>query len=86
MAYAVSFEKSAESQYLAFDKSVRLRLEKPLKALEREELNPRHLKHGVPFFVKGAGQYRIVFAQLEKQRHVLFVGKHKDYEKWFKTH
>ena len=44
----------------------------------------RHLKHGLPFFVVEAGQYRISFEQRKNMRIIVFAGTHKQYERWYK--
>ncbi len=85
MPYDVLFEENAKKQFLKLDKSIRLEIEKKLKQLERDDLKSRHLERGLPVFTEEVGQYRIVFAVDEqlKQKHVVFMGKHKDYEKWY---
>lgn len=51
-----------------------------------EEPHKRHLENGNPCFVSEIGQYRITYMILENEKKVLFyfVGKHKDYEKWYR--
>lgn len=44
----------------------------------------RHLCHGLQFFVVEVGQYRICFEEINNVRRIVFVGNHKQYEKWYK--
>ncbi|MEW5955732.1 MAG: hypothetical protein AB1626_04330 [Candidatus Micrarchaeota archaeon] len=85
MAFAVLFEENAEKQFYNLDKSIQERIVKKLKQLERDGLPSRHLQHGVPVFVEEVGQYRIVFKLRQdlKQKRVVFIGDHKQYEKWY---
>lgn len=87
MPYSVLLEEDARKMFLKLDNSVRERIGKKLKQLELEESNSRHLEHGVPVFVEEVGQYRIVFKKREelKQKRVVFIGDHKEYEKWYKN-
>ena len=87
MAFAVLFEKNAERQFLDLEKPVRERIAKKLRQLENDEFGSRHLKHGLPFFVEEVGQFRIAFKERADlgQKRVIFVGNHKDYEKWYKS-
>ena len=85
--YSVEFEAEAKKQFFKLDKSVQDEIEKKMKKLERDDFVSRHLKHGVPVFVEEVGQYRIVFKTREdmKQKRVVFIGNHKEYEKWYKS-
>ena len=42
----------------------------------------RHLKLGSPFFIVESGQYRICFIETKNKRILMFIGNHKDYDKW----
>ena len=42
--------------------------------------------HGLTAFVEESGQYRIIYTCREQQKTILFIGDHKNYEKWFKKH
>ena len=48
----------------------------------------RHLKKNAKFFVDEIGQHRIVHRVFEENKEVrfYFVGKHKEYEKWYKQY
>ena len=67
------------------DRSVQIKIYKKLSRLARPELVSRHLQHGKPHFVEEAGGWRIAYIQDEKkmERRVVFIGTHKDYEKWY---
>lgn len=84
MPYIVILEGKAREQFLSLDRSIQQAIQKKLKQLERDDLQFRHLQHGVPIFVEEVGQYRIAFKTREdiKTRRVAFIGKHKDYEAW----
>jgi mRNA-degrading endonuclease RelE of RelBE toxin-antitoxin system len=86
MTYKVQLESEAEAQLDNIDKSTRIKLLKKLIRLQEENLS-RHLKKGLPFFVAEVGQYCICFKieeQLQEKR-VYFIGKHKEYAKWYKA-
>jgi mRNA-degrading endonuclease RelE of RelBE toxin-antitoxin system len=57
------------------------RLFKKIQEL-KEDKTFRHLKLGSPYFVLEVGQYRICFIEETNQRTLLFIGNHKEYEKW----
>ena len=85
MTYSIAFTDEASEMLSRLDKSIQIRLFKKIVQLEREDFSSRHLKQGLPFFVEEAGGYRIVFEmnEREKKKVVLFVGDHKQYEKWY---
>lgn len=79
-------EAEAHEELLSLDFSVRLRIEKKLKQLRREDLPSRHLKHGSSFFIAEIGQYRVAYktrVDLRLER-IFFVGDHKSYERWYR--
>ncbi len=84
--YRIEFEPEAEDRYAGLDKSLRFQIDKKLSKMERDELVFRHLKRGLPFFVEEAGGYRIAFKVREdlKQKRILFIGDHKEYEWWYR--
>ena len=54
------------------------------KILQLKELpKARHLRQGVPIFVAESGQNRICFREKGILREILFVGSHKQYQKWY---
>ncbi len=78
-------DDEVKAAYWQLDYPIRLRIEKKLLQLTREDLGSRHLKHGVNCFVAEVGQYRIAYKLLESRRlkQVIFVGDHKAYERWY---
>jgi hypothetical protein len=54
--------------------------------MQRDDLNARHLKFGKNCFVEEVGQYRIAFKIMAeiKEKRIVFIGDHKEYEKWCK--
>ena len=87
MPYLVILEEEPRKVFLELDKTLKEQIAKKLKQLERDDLQSRHFKHGVPVFVEEVSQYRIVFKKIEegKQKRVVFIGDHKEYEKWYRT-
>ena len=87
MPYLVLLEDSAKEQFFALDQAVKEEVRKKLKQIERDDKRSRHLRHGLPAFVEECGQYRIGFVLCErlKQKRVVFIGKHKEYETWCRT-
>jgi len=61
------------------------RVWKKLNRLQ-EDKQRRHLEFGCDFFVEEVGQYRIGYKVFENEKiiKIYFIGKHKDYEKWYK--
>ena len=74
-----------DRHFSKFDNSVKQRIWKKIRQI-KTLTNPRHLKHGEPFFVEEAGQYRICFEETgPAARRIIFAGNHKQYEKWLKS-
>ncbi|MBI5036660.1 hypothetical protein HZC09_04940 [Candidatus Micrarchaeota archaeon] len=82
--YALGFGPGWDEHFKKFDLSVKQQIWKKILRLQRA-LKHRHLKHGNPCFVEKAGGYRIAFRVDEegKTKKVVFVGDHKQYEKWY---
>jgi len=76
--------KCADDWGYFFDRLDNSEKEKIAKKIDRLAfpLKARHLRHSLPYFVVEAGQYRIVFEQTGNTRILVFVGNHKQYEKW----
>ncbi|MFA6064420.1 MAG: hypothetical protein WCW44_06300 [archaeon] len=74
----------SDDWYKWWDKVPREQHQRIIKKMHelKEDKQFRHLKLGSPHFVLEAGQYRILFIEEEKKRILIFVGNHKDYEKW----
>lgn len=87
MTYAIGFTEKATEGLSKLDKPNQVRILKKIAQLEREDIQSRHLKHGLPFFVEEAGGYRIIFEvrETEKMKTILFIGDHKEYEKWYQN-
>lgn len=87
MKYSVVIEDDTRRELLRLDRSLTVRLLKKLTQLEREDVSSRHLHHGLPYFVEEVSGFRIVFAKDDELRtkRVLFIGDHKEYEKWFRS-
>lgn len=85
--YDVLFEEDAERTLEKMDKPVRQRVLKKAVQLENDDSTSRHLRFGSPCFVEEVGGYRIAFVKndKEKQKRILFVGDHKQYEKWYRS-
>lgn len=85
MLFTIFLEDEALEQIGSLDNSVRIRLLKKLKQMETKDVG-RHLEKGLPFFVEEIGQYRIAYVlkQEIRQKRVVFVGDHKEYEKWLR--
>ncbi len=49
----------------------------------KEERTFRHLKLGLPYFVMEIDQYRVCFIEENQLRTLVFIGDHKEYEKWY---
>lgn len=66
------------SVYAIFKKQLRNIMENPYQ---------RHLRHGMPYYVKEVGQGRIIYT-IEEDTDTVYVVRcfqnHKDYESWYK--
>ena len=69
--------------YCKMDKAEQLRIWKKIQQL-KTLARTRRLKEGLPYFVVEVGQYRIVFEEIATVRILVFVGNHKQYEKWLR--
>ena len=87
LSFTVILDETPRKQFLDLGKPIKERIEKKLRQLEREDLKSRHFRRGVPVFIEEVGQYRIAFKIREdlKEKRVIYIGKHKDYEKWYKS-
>ena len=64
--FKLSYACGWDCHYSKLDNSEKQRIAKKIKKLNELE-STRHLKHGVPFFVVEAGQYRICFEENEDE-------------------
>ena len=85
MTFSIEFTQQAKDNLSKLDKSIQIRILKKILQLEGEDLTSRHLKHGLPFFVEEVGGNRIIFETDErnKTKTILFLGDHKQYQKWY---
>ena len=83
--YAGRFDQDWPKYFRKLDSQAKGRIAKKIKNI-LEHPHKRHLRKGARFFVGETGQYRIVYRIFEQSKTVrfYFVGKHKDYEKWYK--
>jgi mRNA-degrading endonuclease RelE of RelBE toxin-antitoxin system len=81
--FEVEFTDGWDEYFSKLDKPCKERVWKRIQKL-KGLVRARHLKHGLPFFVLEAGQYRIGYEEILNLRRVCFVGTHKQYEKWYK--
>ncbi|MFH1246938.1 MAG: hypothetical protein V1644_01025 [Candidatus Micrarchaeota archaeon] len=86
MSFVVFLESDAEEQLDKLDNSVRIRILKKLKQMEIKD-EARHLEKGLPYFVEEVGQYRIAFILKSEtsEKQIVFIGDHKEYEKWIRS-
>jgi len=84
--YAIEYEPGWDVHFNDFDRPIQERMWKKILKM-RAVLKTRHLKHGFPYFVEEVGGYRIVFEVFEKEkiRKIIFVGDHKQYQRWYKS-
>lgn len=75
------FTDDAYEDYLKLDESVKERIVKKIEEMKTRE-GYRKLR-GLPYFVAEAGQYRICFIQENNERTIVFVGDHKQYERFY---
>jgi len=82
--YSVFLEEEVRRKILSVDKSLTVRFVKAIAAL-RVKPAGRHLRHGADCFVVEMGQYRIAYRcdEKKKEKLVVFIGDHKEYEKWY---
>ena len=79
--FEIDFAEGWDKHYSKLDGFEREKIWKKIQQLKRLQ-KARHLKHGLPFFVLEAGQYRICFEEKQGARTIMFAGNHKQYEKW----
>jgi len=84
--YNIILKDGWDVNFRSFDKPIQDRIMKKILQL-RHSNTARHLQHGFQFFVHEVGSYRIAFEnyEREKTRRIIFVGTHKQYEKWYSS-
>lgn len=79
--FELHYHPEWDIHFSKLDNSIRILIKKKINQLKLLS-GARHLKHGLPYFVVGVNQYRIVFEEFENIRRIMFVGNHKQYEEW----
>lgn len=85
--YKATFDEDWPKCFERLDNAIKEHIAKKIsKILEFPE--KRHLKKGVRFFIGEVSQYRIAYRVFEETNEVrfYFIGKHKEYEKWYKQY
>ncbi len=85
MRFKAEFDEAWMVYWKKLPENMRERIRKKIDQI-LDNPKRRHMKHGLDFFVAEVGQYRIVYRFFEKLRTVrfYFVGKHKEYERWYR--
>ena len=85
--YKATFHKDWPEYFDKLEPAIKERITKKIQKI-LEHPQKRHLGGGAKYFVDGAGQHRILYMLFEENQEVrfFFVGKHKEYEKWFKSY
>lgn len=84
MPFSVDFHDDWDKHFKKLDRAQQERIWKKILKLGGE-ITARHLKHGLPYFVLEAGQYRIAFKEYGGVREVYFAGTHKQYVEWYSS-
>ncbi len=83
--FSAEFDEEWRSYWKDIPENMRDRIRRKIDQILS---NPkrRHMRHGLDFFVAEVGQYRVVYRVFEASKAVrfYFVGKHKDYERWYR--
>ena len=84
--YNYTFAKDWDKFFNKLPSDISLRVVKKLNSLLTDPYK-RHLKGKSNYFVAEVGQYRITYRIFEDLNEIrfYFVGKHKEYEKWYKS-
>jgi mRNA-degrading endonuclease RelE of RelBE toxin-antitoxin system len=84
--YALEFDVDWDKYFLVLPEVIKIRV---LKKIDNIVLAPykRHLDGAAKYFVAEVGQYRLTYFVFENTKTVkfYFIGKHKEYEKWYKS-
>jgi len=82
--YTAIYDRDWPAYFNCLDNETRNRVIKKIEKL-LEYPYKRHLRGKAKYFVDEVGQYRIAYDVFEnaKEVHFYFVGKHKDYEKFY---
>ncbi|MFH0905726.1 MAG: type II toxin-antitoxin system RelE/ParE family toxin [archaeon] len=84
--YSEKFHSNWNKYFEKLPSDIKIRI---IKKIREVLVNPykRHLKGNLNFFVAEVNQYRIAYKIIEEEKQAIFyfTGKHKDYEKWYKS-
>jgi len=84
--YSLEFDVDWNRYFHPLPEAIKIRI---IKKIDHIILNPykRHMEGKAKFFVDEVGQYRLTYCVYETILLVkfYFVGKHKEYEKWYKS-
>jgi mRNA-degrading endonuclease RelE of RelBE toxin-antitoxin system len=83
--YTIKYDEEWKEHFNKLDHESKIRIVKKIKKI-LEFPKKRHLGGKAKFFVDEVGQNRILYRIFEENNEVrfYFVGKHKNYEKWYK--
>jgi len=84
--YSLEFDVDWNKYFLVLPEVIKIRVLKKIDNILQEP-HKRHLEGAARFFVDEVGQYRLAYRIFENILLVKFsfVGKHKEYEKWYKS-
>lgn len=80
--YEIVFAESYFKFWKNISLDTRSKIIKKIELLKTDK-KFRHLRSGLPYFVQEVGQYRVCFLEKDNTRILIFVGNHKEYEKWY---
>ena len=83
--YNATFDEDWPKYFDKLDNQLKERIAKKIKKI-LEHPKKRHLTGNAKYFVDEIGQHRIAYRVFESSNEArfYFVGKHKEYEKWYK--
>ena len=84
--WIIDYEDDWDIYFNNLDKTIQSQILKKIQQLQYC-ISARHF-HKLNFFILEVGQYRIDFFENKdkKFRIIAFIGNHKQYEKWYKSH
>lgn len=84
--YSLEFDPEWNKYFQQLPEIIKIRVAKKINNIIYEP-HKRHMEGNAKFFVDKVGQYRLTYRIFENILLVkfYFVGKHKEYEKWYKS-
>ncbi len=84
--YVLELDPMWEDYFLTLPEVIKIRVLKKIDNILYEP-HKRHLTGNAKFFVDEVGQYRLTYFVFEDTKIVrfYFIGKHKEYEKWYNS-